>query len=163
MRPHGSPAELESRRRRAVAMLNEGVEPYVVAHRLGVDRRSVRRWNRAFRRKGDAGLTARPAPGRPPKLTARQRRSLTAWIVRGAEACGFRTALWTCRRVAELIRREFHVTYHPDHVGRVLRSCGFTPQRPERKAKERDDQRVRLWVQTEWAVAKKNSVGLGRG
>ncbi len=156
MRPHGSPAELEQRRFRALQLLRQGLEPYVVAERLGVDRRSVRRWNRAYRRQGKAGLKAQPASGRPPKLTASQRSTLVGWILQGAEACGFATALWTCRRIAHLIRQRFHVDYHPDHVGRLLRSCGLTPQRPQVRAKERNDQRVRVWMQGEWSRAKKN-------
>ncbi|MDR7465619.1 MAG: IS630 family transposase [Armatimonadota bacterium] len=156
MRPQGSPAELERRRLRAIALLDKGLLPHEVAERLGVDRRSVRRWKRAYRRKGRAGLQARPAPGRPPKLTARQRRTLVRWILQGAEACGFRTALWTCARIAQLIRERFHVAYHPDHIGRLLRACGLTPQRPQRTAKERDDRRVRCWLRHDWPRIKKN-------
>ncbi len=156
MRPQGSPAELERRRLRAIALLNQSLLPHEVAERLGVDRRSVRRWKRAYRRKGRAGLKARPIPGRPPKLTARQRDTLVRLILQGPEALGFRTALWTCPRIAHLIRERFHVTYHPDHVGRLLRACGLTPQRPQRAAKERNDHRVRHWLQHEWLRIKKN-------
>lgn len=162
MRPHGSPAELERRRLRAIALLNEGIEPHVVAERIGVDRRSVRRWKRAYRLRGQSGIKARPAPGRPRKLTGTQRRSLVAWILKGAGAFGYPTALWTCRRISDVIRDRFQVTYHPDHVGRLLRSCGLTPQRPQKIAKERDDQRIRLWVRQEWARAKKNSLASGQ-
>lgn len=157
MRPHGTPRELETRRLRAVELLRQGIEPHVVAHRLGVDRRSVRRWHRAYRRRGRDGLTARPAAGRPPKLSARQRGTLARWILKGAEAFGFPTALWTCRRVAQVVRERFGVSYHRDHIGRLLRSCGLTPQRPQTVAKERNDQRIRAWVRQEWTRAKKNS------
>ncbi len=156
MRPPGSPAELERRRLRAIALLEQGLSPHEVAERLGVDRRSVRRWKQAYRRRGVAGLRARPVPGRPPKLTARQRRTLVRWILRGPEAFGYRTALWTCRRIADLIRQRFGVTYHPAHIGRLLRACGLTPQRPQRTAKERNDRRIRLWLQQEWPRVKKN-------
>src|SRR5712692_8478585 len=128
MRPHGSPAELERRRLRAIALLKEGIEPHVVADRVGVDRRSVRRWKRAYRLRGQGGIKARPASGRPSKLTGTQRRSLVGWILKGAEAFGYSTALWTCKRISDLIRSRFQVRYHPDHVGRLLRSCGLTPQ-----------------------------------
>ncbi len=64
MQPPGSPQELERRRRRAVAMLVVGDAPIDVAHRLGVDRRSVRRWKAAHRRDGEPGLRAKPALGR---------------------------------------------------------------------------------------------------
>src|SRR2546422_11331794 len=80
MRPQGSPAELERRRLRAIDLLQRDVPVHVVADRLGVDRRSVRRWKRA---RGRAGLRARPASGRPPKLTAAQRKQLARLVVAG--------------------------------------------------------------------------------
>jgi transposase len=55
-----------------------------------------------------------------------------------------------------LIRERFRIVYHPHHIPRVLRCCGFTPQRPETRAKERNDQRIRLWIRQEWSRAKKN-------
>ena len=155
MRPQGSPAELERRRLRAIALLQRATPVHVVAERVGVDRRSVRRWKRAYRKAGRRGLRACPVPGRPPELTALQRRRLARLIVTGPEAAGYRTSLWTCRRVVDLIRHEFKVTYHPDHVGRLLRACGFSPQRPQPRAKERDDRRVRAWIQQEWPRVKK--------
>jgi transposase len=155
MRPQGSPAELEQRRRRAIELLLRDIPVHVVAERLGVDRRSVRRWKRAHRRQGHAGLRARPASGRPPKLSAAQRDRLARLVMAGPEAAGYHTGLWTCRRIVDLIRHQFKVVYHPDHVGRLLRTCGFSPQRPQPRAKERDDRRVREWVLREWTRVKK--------
>jgi transposase len=155
MRPQGSPAELERRRLRAIDLLQRDVPVHAVAERLGVDRRSVRRWKRAHRGQGVAGVRARPASGRPPKLTAAQRRQLARWVVAGPEAAGYTTSLWTCRRIVDLIRGRFKVVYHPDHVGRLLRASGFSPQRPQPRAKERDDRRVRAWIQQDWARVKK--------
>lgn len=155
MRPQGSPAELERRRRQAIAWLEQDVPVYVVAERMGVDRRSVRRWKRAYRQRGVAALAAQPASGRPPKLTSRQRHALVQAIVKGPEVVGYPTGLWTCRRIAQFVRAQFGVAYHPDHIGRLLRTCGLTPQRPQRIAKERDDRRVRQWVRVEWPRVKK--------
>src|SRR5262247_2505385 len=157
MRPQGSPAELEQRRLRAIDLLQRDIPVHAVAERLGVDRRSVRRWKRAYRRRGRTGLRARPTPGRPPKLSATQRRRLTRLVVAGPEAAGYGTSLGTCRRIVDVIRRHFNVVYHPDHVGRLLRACGFSPQRPQPRAKERDDRRVREWVRVDWATVKKTS------
>lgn len=77
MRPQGSPAELERRRVQGIELLTRGLQVHQVADRLGVDRRSVRRWKRAYRKSGPKGLRAKPAPGRPPKLTPKQRAA--AW------------------------------------------------------------------------------------
>jgi transposase len=155
MRPQGSPAELERRRLRAIDLLQRDVPVHVVAERVGVDRRSVRRWKAAHRGQGRAGLRARPTPGRPAKLTGAQRKQLVRLVVAGPEAAGYGTSLWTCRRLVDVIRRQFKVVYHPDHVGRLLRACGFSPQRPQPRAKERDDRRVRDWIQVDWATVKK--------
>jgi transposase len=155
MRPIGSGKQLERRRQRAIALLKEGHAPVEVAGLLGVDRRSVLRWNAAFRRQGATGLAARPAPGRPSKLSPRQRGQLEGVLLRGAAASGFESDLWTCPRVAQVIRRRFGINYHVDHIGRLLRSLGWTPQRPTRRALERDEERIQRWIKQEWPGIKK--------
>src|SRR5438552_6484625 len=105
MRPQGSPAELERRRLRAIELLQREIAVHVVAERLGVDRRSVRRWKRAYRGWGRNGLRARPAPGRPPKLSAAQRRQLVRVVVAGPGEAGSRPRLWACLRLVGLLRR----------------------------------------------------------
>jgi transposase len=155
MRPTGSPEELERRRLRALALLKEGLLPVEVARRVGVDRRSVRRWKRAARRRGEAGVRARPAPGRPSKLDPEHRRRLEALLLEGAQAAGFHTELWTCPRVAELIERRFGVRYHVDHIGRLLHDLDWTPQKPTRKALEHDERAIRRWVKKVWPRVKK--------
>jgi transposase len=155
MRPSGSPEELERRRRRAIDLLNQGLMPVEVAQRVGVDRRSVRRWHAAYRKKGGAALTARPAPGRPPVLDRPAQRQLERLLLKGAVAAGFSTDLWTCPRVAQVIERRFGVRYHVDHVGRLLHGLGWSPQKPERRALERDDGAIRRWVRQQWPRVKK--------
>jgi transposase len=155
MRPVGSARQLERRRQRAIALLQDGRPPVEVARLVGVDRRSVRRWNAAHRQQGVAGVAARPVPGRPSKLTARHRARLEALLLRGAEASGFTSDLWTCPRVAQVIRQRFGIRYHVDHIGRLLRALGWTPQRPTRRAWERDEQGIQRWIKQEWPRIKK--------
>jgi transposase len=80
---------------------------------------------------------------------------LARLVVAGPEAAGYSTSLWTCRRIVDVIRHQFKVVYHPDHVGRLLRASGFSPQRPQPRAKERDDRRVREWIRQDWPRVKK--------
>ena len=155
MRPHGSPAQLEARRLHALSLLQQGLAPVEVARRLGVDRRSVRRWKATARTGGRDAVRARPVPGRPPKLDASDRRRLEQLLLRGAHAAGFATDLWTCPRVATVIRREFGVRYHVDHLGRLLRRLGWSPQKPERRARERDEVAIRRWRRVELPRIKK--------
>ena len=158
MRPNGSPEELERRRQRALALLEEGLQPVEVAERIGVDRRSVRRWKSAARQGGVAALAAKPASGRPSKLSARQRPRLEKLLLGGAQAAGFAHDLWTCPRIAQLISREFGIRYHVAHVGRLLRGMGWSPQRPTRQARERDEQKIQRWTKVDWPRIKKKPV-----
>lgn len=155
MRPAGSPAHLEDRRRRAVELLEQGLMPGEVARKLRVDRRSVRRWKAAYRTEGQDGLRAKPASGRPTKLQVAQKRRLERWLLKGPLAQGYATDLWTCPRVARLIQDRLGVSYHVDHVCRLLHSLGWTPQRPTRVAIERDEPLIRNWIRTEWPRVKK--------
>lgn len=155
MRPSGSPETLEKRRKRAIELLKQGLMPVEVAARVGVDRRSVRRWKAAYRARGDKGIELKAAPGRPPKLGSRQKKRLERVLLKGAKAAGFATDLWTCPRIAELIKDRFGVSYHVDHVCRLLHNMGWSPQRPARVAVERDESRIAQWIREDWPRAKK--------
>lgn len=155
MRPPGSPGTLERRRRRAIKLLEAGLQPVEVARQLGVDRRSVRRWKAAYRKRGDTGIRAQPAPGRPAALDRKDKARLERLLLKGAEAAGYGTDLWTCPRVAEVIAEWFGVEYHVDHIGRLLRGMGWSPQKPTRRAVERDESAIRGWVKSDWPRVKK--------
>ncbi len=157
MRPFGSPEQLQRRRLRAIQLLDSGVRPVEVARNVGADRRSVRRWQAAYRREGEEALLAKPASGRPPKLTGAELDTLREMLLEGAQEQGYPTDLWTCRRVAHLIKKRFGVTYHPDHIGRLLRSLGFSPQKPQRRAVERNEEEIQRWVAEDWPRIKKTA------
>jgi len=127
IRPQGSPQELQSKRERAIRLLEQGIAQAEIARRLNVDPRSVRRWKHDQRLGGWAALKAIPASGRPLKLTPGERQRLEKQLHKGARAAGFSTDLWTCPRVAEHIERAFGVRYHVDHVGRLLHAMNLSP------------------------------------
>lgn len=159
MRTPGSPEELQRRRERAALLLRQGYQPVEVARMVGVDRRSVRRWKAAVREHGQRALRAKTVPGRPRKLDAFALKSLTRELVAGAQQAGFPTDLWTCRRIAELIRLRFGVHYQVSGVWRLLRRLGWSPQKPERRAVERNEREIRRWVKKEWPRIKKKPAG----
>jgi transposase len=149
MRPKGSPAELERRRKRAVeAVRVEGLSPTVVARAFGVHRVTVQAWLRAAN--DPRGLDAKPVR-RPARLADEQLPQLQALLLQGARAHGWANDLWTAARVAEVIRRHFGLAFHPEHVRKVLkRRLRWTSQRPQRKAKERDEDGIRRWKAEEF-------------
>ncbi|MDH4270442.1 MAG: IS630 family transposase [Candidatus Aminicenantes bacterium] len=160
MRPSGDPQLLEQRRLKAIALFQEGFQPVEIARKLGVNRRSVRLWKAHFLSGGPEALRARPTPGRPWKLKRTDRAALETLLLRGARASGYATDLWTCPRVAQVIARKFGVHYHVDHIGRLLRSLGWSPQKPERRAIERDEEAIQRWVKMRWPKVKKTPHGL---
>ena len=134
MRPPGSSKSLEQRRRRAVALLKRGLSMTEVAERVGTSVASVCRWKQAATAGGPAALAAKPVPGRPSKLTAAPCRRLVKLLAKGATAYGHPDERWTLRRIAKMIKREFGVEYHPNHIGRLLKRCGWAGQVLRRRA-----------------------------
>lgn len=155
MRPIGSAVALEVRRHRAVDLLRDGKSNTEVAELVGVDVSSVKRWKRAAALGGSEALAAKPNRGRPPRLTPEQKQELAQIVRAGPLAAGFRTNLWTCRRVAQVIRERFGVEYHRDHVGRILHALGFTQQQPQRRASQRDEAAIERWRKHDWPRIKK--------
>ena len=155
MRPKGSAAELETRRRLAWKLLSEGRKIGEVAKIVGVSRGSVGRWKRAVKNGGLKALKAKPHPGRKPHLNRKQKRQLLKILVAGPLKAGYRTDLWTCPRVAEVIAKRFHVKYHPAHVWKILRGFGWTPQKPEQRARERNEEAIRWWREESWPRIKR--------
>lgn len=155
MRPPGTPKQLEKRRRRAVQLLESGQRLSAVARQVGAAVSSVFRWWQAYRRTGTRGLDPKPTPGRPPRLSTGEKRQLVKRLSRGALRAGYRTDLWTLPRVTELIHQEFGVRYHPAHVWKVLTALGWSCQKPERRAVERDEAAIARWKQEDWPRLKK--------
>jgi transposase len=161
MRPKGSADLLSDRRRRALKLLREGLSLNEVARRIECAPSSVMRWRNAWRRRGEAALRVRFSPGRPRRLTPRQEARLVRILSKGAIANGYRTELWTMSRVAEVIRRTFHVPCHFNSAGLFLHRIGWSHQKPETRALERDEKAIARWKRKDWPELKKKQRGWG--
>ena len=159
MRPKGSAELLQYRRRRALELLDEGRSLNEVARIIGCEASSVMRWRDARAEGGEEALKVRFSPGRPPKLSAKQKRKLEEMLLAGPLAHGYRTDLWTTARIAEVIERVFGVTYHRDHVGRLLHQMGWSHQKPQRRAVERNQAEIDRWLAEDWPKVKKTPAG----
>jgi transposase len=148
---------LEVRRRKAVALLAEGLTLTAVAKQVNASHSSVLRWRDAVAADGDRALAAKPASGRPSRLSRKQQQQLVKILSRGARRSGFDTDLWTCARIGRVIEQHFGVTYHVDYVGTLLHKLGWTPQKPERRARERDEAAIATWRQQTWPRLKKEA------
>jgi len=150
MRSKGSASALEALRRRAVKLVLGGQTQSAVAVSLGVHPVTVAKWMAKHRAEGDAGLAARPTPGRPRFLTPEQEQQVRQWLTQKPTAHGFPTDLWTARRVADLIQRRFGITFHPSYLRAWLTQRGYSPQRPARKPRQRNDEVIAGWVKNDW-------------
>ena len=156
MRTQGSAAELEALRRKAGELLLEGCRPAELARRLKVSWTSAKRWKVAVEANGLDALAAKPHPGKKPRLSKRQKEQLVKILVRGPVKSQYANDLWTCPRVAEVIERRFGVHYHPDHVWRILAALGWSCQKPEQRARERDEEAIAHWRAQDWPRIKKS-------
>jgi transposase len=159
MRSQGSAAGLEARRRLAVRRVSEGWRRADVAAFLGVHPGTVAEGVRAHPAGGDAAPAAKPHPGREPLLTPAQERQVLGWLAEKPPAHGFRTDLWTARRVAELIRRRFGVEYHPHSLREWLAKRNYTPRKPARRPRQRNDEAIDRWLKADWPRSKRRPAG----
>lgn len=150
-------AAMEQRRRVAVTDWRRGMGVREVARKHGVSHVSVLRWISRHEREGMRGLRSTRATGRPCLVCRRWLAKLPGLLTKGASHFGYLSDLWTTDRVAEVIHRFTGVRYHPAHVWRLLQWLGFSWQRPERRARERDERKVRQWLRTVWPAIKKNA------
>jgi len=138
-----------------MVLMDQGMKAAAVARALGTSRASVTRWRQAYEAGGADALAATPHPGGVSRLTDGQRKRLVRMLLHGPRRHGYPTELWTLARVAELIATTFGVQYHPSAVWHILRGLGWSCQRPERRARERDEQAIAIWRQQDWPRIKK--------
>jgi transposase len=150
-------AEQEARRRLAVRRVGEGWSPADTATFLGVHAETVRKWVRAHRAGGSDALAGTPHPGRTPFLTPEQEADVLGWLTRKPTEFGFRTDLWTAARVAHLIKERLGVAYHPSYLREWLSKRRHTPQKPARRAKQRDPVAIDRWLKDEYTAVQKKS------
>jgi transposase len=148
--------QMEERRMKGVKLLRAGrMTQKEIAKRLGVSRVSGSNWKRHLKAEGRKGLKARTSSGRPAKLSRQQQQGLVKLLSQGAVSAGYPTERWTLKRVQQVIRKEYQVTYHPKYLNRLLRQLGWTPQVPLDRATERDEVLIRAWLKQDWPRIKK--------
>lgn len=144
----------EGRRLRAWDLHEQGWPGARIAEALGVTRGAVSQWVKRAREGGREALYTRTPPGATARLTPEQRAQVPAFLTRGAEAYGFVGQVWTTRRVAVVIFREYGVRYSATHVGRLLRALGHSPQKPVVRASKRNEAAVTAFREEQWPSLK---------
>ncbi len=152
--PQRSRTEWQQLRQTAVERFVAGERPRQVAPALGVSYEAVRVWYRRWRAAASALLEVKRR-GPQARVTAAQLEQLRQELLRGPTAHGYRTELWTLKRIAQVIKKLFAITYHPGHVFKVLQAMDWSCQKPQRRAKERNEARIQQWREADWPRLKK--------
>jgi transposase len=131
-------------------VLEFGYTVTAAAEAVDANRVSVQRWLAAYKARGREGISPSPTPGRPCFLSEKDLSKLEKILLKGPIAAGFPNELWTCARVSEVIRATFGIEFHRSHIWRLLQQLGWSPQKPERRAIERDEKGIQKFVKVEW-------------
>ena len=145
----------EARRLQAWHLKQQGWPQHQIAAALGVSAGAVSQWMTRARQAGPEALRHRPSPGAPRRMSTEQLARLPDLLRRGAEAYGFRGQVWTRGRVAAVLQLAFGVSSHPVHVGRLLKAIRWSPQKPVRRARQRDEAAIAQWRDDTWPAINK--------
>ena len=157
MRTNGTPKQLERRRRQAIIMLHSGKTFRHAAEKLNASLSSVVRWFQTYREKGQKGIRSQARWGRPSLLDESQKAGLKKLLLQGAASAGHATDIWTLKRISKLIRTKFGVDYTHVGVWKLLRhNFGWSCQKPEKRALQRNEKAIAEWKSKTWPSIKKS-------
>jgi len=150
--------QMAERRQEGVRLLRAGeMTQAEIARHLGVSEAAVSHWKKRLEEYGAEALHRRKATGRPARLNRQQKQALIEKLRGGARAAGFPTEQWTQRRVQQVIEQEFGVHYHQNSISRLLHGLGWSVQKVEPRALERDEELIRAWLRRDWPRVKKSA------
>jgi transposase len=140
-------------------LVHEGSRETDAARILGVGRRTLQEWIHRFRSRGLPGLRKGPFKGGTSKLTDEQKAELFGIIQGGPQEAGLDTGVWTTPIIVKLVKDLYGVSYHPDHMGRILHKLGYSVQYPTKKLSKADEKAQRTWLLTTLPQIKKSAKG----
>lgn len=153
--------QLEQRRLAATEYFKDTTNPKTqiqIARELGVTPAAISQWRKAFNQNGDQSLKAKPHPGPGRSISPQDIKELKQLLLKNPQEFGFTRIGWTTAMIAEMIENEFGVSYHPDHVGKLLRAIGFSVQKPKTRGKKRDESKIATWLTETLPALKKNGL-----
>jgi|SRR3989344_99041 len=154
-KPNERARRLEARRLQAAAYFKVGQSQIWVARHFNVSRPTAHNWYWRWHKQGVVALKATKPSGVKPKLLKSRLKKVEKILLKGPLKSGYPTDLWTLPRIAEVIKKETRVIYHPGHVSKLMHLLGWSSQRPVRKARERDEKAIAEWKKTTWPTIQK--------
>ena len=146
----------ETRRFKAIELLNSGWTQNQVAQAYGVNQTTVSSWKRAYDQKGESGLVLKDHPGKKPFLSKSQEEQLKGYLDKGASCFGFIGDFWTQKRVSRLISEQFSVDLKPRSCGDLLKRMNYTLKKPQLKSYDQKAEKVKEWKEEKIPEIKKS-------
>lgn len=147
--------ELERRRLRAGRMFANGTSQYAVAKHFGVSTAAAHQWHTAWKADKKNGLRSKGHPGFPSAYTPEKKQELKRIILAGPSAYGYATDFWTIDRIRAVAKKVLSVDLATKRTWATVIDLGFSVQRPERRAKERNEKAITDWKLKEFPRLKK--------
>lgn len=151
---------IEHLRQQAISVFDTALSNAEIGRRLRVSRPTVSQWRTRYRNEGAHALKL-AAPGPEARLSREQINQIALALLQGPQAHGYPSQLWTLERIADLIEKTTGVHYHPGHVWRILKQMNWSCQKPQTRAKERDEAAIAHWHEVEWPRIKRGQPSEG--
>ena len=149
--------DLQYRRLQGGKLIEQGYDNQEIVDILGCGLSTVRLWRAIVKKHGVSALAPQPRPGRTPKLCEKQLAKLKRLLKKGATKFGYANAIWTSRRVKQLIKDQFGISHSKAQTCRILRKIGYSPKKPIKRSKKHSQQAVEHWRRYKWPHIKKVS------
>lgn len=140
----------EYKRIAAILALSEGHSVNEVAKIFRITVGAIYNWLRSYMLEGISGIMNKKIPGRPSKLTKKQRKELARLIDKGPEACGFTSGCWRTPMIQEIILREFGNLYSVRYLSQLLKNMGYSYQKAAFVAAKKDEEKRATWLRDTW-------------
>lgn len=147
--------ELEKRRLKAVKFFKQGKSNREISRVIGVSYEAVRKWKIIWEKKGIEGLKSKGKSGPKPQLTPAKKEKVRQALLKGPQAFGYTTNIWTLKRISRVIKKVACVKFHPGYVWYILKSMGWSCQRPKVQSKYRNERIISKWKRVIWPAIKK--------
>lgn len=147
---HGLRERREKRRMEAAEMFAAGRTRAEVAEHFGIAWHTANEWFKAFQKGGTEALKTKGKPGPAPIFNDGHRERLAELLTRGPRAFGYDNELWSLPRVRDVVGKEFDIWVSTVDIWRLLRSMNWSPQKPARRARERNEQKIKEWKEVKW-------------
>ena len=144
---------------KALLMIADEYRISTIAEILNVSTRTIFHWLSKFLAERFSWLLGYHYHGRGRKsnLTQNQKQKLYQIVEKGPEKYGFDCGIWTSAMIAEVILREFNVTYNPRYLCSLLKKIGLSYQKAAFVSDHLDEEKRKYWVEVTWPAILKQA------